>query len=43
MEAAINNQIPLDLDEGKRKRESELLQKTKAKKPNEGKLKENIN
>jgi len=35
METIINNQLPLDLDEGKRKRESELLQKTKAKKPNE--------
>jgi len=35
METAINNQLPLDLDEGKRKRESELLQKSKTKKPNE--------
>jgi hypothetical protein len=35
METIVNNQIPLDLDEGKRKREAELLQKTKVKKANE--------
>jgi len=35
METVINNQIPLDLDEGKRKRGAELLQKTKVKKGNE--------
>jgi len=35
MEALINNQVALDLDENKRKREAELLQKTKVKKPNE--------
>jgi len=35
METVVNNQIPLDLDEGKRKREAELLQKTKVKKANE--------
>lgn len=35
METIINNQLPLDLDEGKRKRESDLLQKSKTKKPNE--------
>jgi hypothetical protein len=37
METIVNNQIPLDLDEGKRKREAELLQKTKVKKANESK------
>jgi len=37
METVINNQIPLDLDEGKRKRGAELLQKAKVKKGNEGK------
>jgi len=35
METVINNQIPLDIDEGKRKRESELLQRPKVKKTNE--------
>ncbi|ORX56469.1 hypothetical protein BCR36DRAFT_409666 [Piromyces finnis] len=35
METAINNQISIDLDEGKRKRENDLLQKTKTKKSNE--------
>jgi hypothetical protein len=35
MEALINNQIALELDETKRKREAELLQKAKVKKANE--------
>jgi hypothetical protein len=35
METAINNQFPVDLDDGKRKRENELIQKAKTQKPNE--------
>jgi len=35
METVINNQLPLDIDDGKRKRDSEIIQKPKVKKAND--------